>query len=45
MYMLPIAGQTAGPNGLKFVVVGVCQLFKKKKIFHGQHWALQLVVT
>ena len=30
MYMLPIAGQTAGPNGLKFVVVGVCQLFKKK---------------
>ena len=29
--MLPIAGQTAGPNGLKFVVVGVCQLFKKKK--------------
>ena len=39
--MSPIAGQTAGPNGLKFFVD--THGFKKK--FYGQRWALQLVIT
>ena len=50
MYMLPIAGQTAGPNGLKFFVdthwwSGCVNYFFSNFFFHGQHWALQLVVN
>ena len=52
--MLPIAGQTAGPNGLKWVAEGYLRLKKNSKIFffkffssnfffHGQRRALQLV--
>ena len=55
IYMFPIAGQTAGANGLKFFVntqgfPGVLFVFKifnfflvKKIVFHGQRQALQLV--
>ena len=46
--MLPIAGQTAGPNGLKFLV----WVFQSIKIqiffkfsFHGQRRALQIVMA
>ena len=40
--MLPIAGQTAEPNGLKFFVD--TQAKKNRKFFfHGQRRALQLV--
>ena len=45
--MLPIAGQTAGPNGWTFFVAthGCCKLKNRilKKI-HGQRQALPLVV-
>ena len=50
--MLPIAGQTAGLNGLNFFVEtrGLLkkirhffQLFFQHFLFHGQRWALQLV--
>ena len=55
IYMLPIAGQTAGPIGLSFFcrhlwAVWGCKRPKKVKffflifVFHGQHRALQQVV-
>ena len=58
--MLPIAGQTAGPNMLNFfvdtMVAGGCFRLKKFEffsfqfpppifLFHGQRWALQLVLN
>ena len=57
IYMLPIAGKTAGPNGLNFfcghsgVAKGCLRLKKKSNIFfqiffiHGQRRALQLIVN
>ena len=53
IYMFPIAGQTAGPIGLKFLWTlgggrGWYKLNSKKKcqnfFFHGQRRALQLVI-
>ena len=53
--MLPIAGQTAGPNGLKFFgdtqgwpggVLGLKKFdifFLQNLFFHWQRWDLQLV--
>jgi len=47
--MLPIAGQTAGPNALNFFcghswVAGGCFRLKQN-FFHGQRRALQLVYS
>ena len=49
--MFPIAGQTAGPNGLKFFVDtrglpgGVIRQKNLNIFFHGQRRALQLVIN
>ena len=40
--MLPVAGQTAGPIGLKFFVD--THGWPGGVFFHGQRWALQLVI-
>ena len=53
--MLPKAGQTAGPNRLKFFVdthggleadrLTKLEFLKKKFFFHGQRRVLQLVIN